>query len=287
MKLKNYFNVLECIYEKLDEILIPSSRNCNNCCICCLNIKGDVFTSVEIEYIYEHVFKGKKNFEEILYETNNNIICPFCDLKNGGCTIYKYRPLLCRRWGPFVDEVYSYMFKCCVYSNDAHIFPPEKKEELPFVRELYSLNELYMKDKSIKKIKVTAGPEKHIKDLQEAMEISVHKAPLLTLTGRSYAKLGDMDKADSYYSKAIEFDPLYDFAWYLKGLNSYGKQDYEHAETELKKAKEINSENVNISSFLIMFYLGKGRHKEAKKEIDFLVKKYPPVLERFPFIGNL
>jgi tetratricopeptide (TPR) repeat protein len=287
MNLKNYFNILEHIYEKLDEILIPASRNCSNCCICCLNIKDDVFTLIETEYIYEHVFKGKKTFEEILYSVSNNIICPFCDLEKGGCTIYNYRPLLCRRWGPFVDEVYSYMFKCCVYSKDVHIFPPEKKKELPFVRELYSLNELYMKNRGMKTMKNPEKTEKDIKDLESAMEISTHKVPLLTLIGRGYAKQGDTDRADCYYSKAVNIDPLYDFAWYLKGLNSYGRQDYEQAEIELTKAKEINPENVNISSFLIMFYIGQNRYFEAKKEIDFLIKRYPPVLERFPFIGEL
>lgn len=270
----------------MDEILIPASRNCNNCSICCLNIKYGVFTLIEVEYIYENVFKGEKTFEEILYSVSNNIICPFCDIKKGGCTIYNYRPLLCRRWGPFVDEVYSYMFKCCVYSKNAHIFPDEKKEYIPFVKELKSLNELYRNKKDVKIAKNPKKTEKDIHDLKDAMEFSIHKAPLLTLTGRGYAKLGDPDTADSYYSKAINIDPDYDFAWYLKGLNSYGRQDYEHAEIELTKAKEINPENVNISSFLIMLYLGSERHNEAKKEINFLIKRYPPIVERFPFIGE-
>ncbi|HPZ07858.1 MAG TPA: YkgJ family cysteine cluster protein [Candidatus Eremiobacteraeota bacterium] len=289
-----YFKALENIYRKLDEILLPAGIDCGKCCICCLNIREDTFTPLEIEYIYKN--SSRKNREDFFYAIRENSICPFCDLTIGRCTIYNFRPLVCRRWGPFVNELYSYISASCVYAKKVHIFPPEKKEEVPFQKEFASLNKIYLENlredekNRIEKMRVLSEEEKDKKDIEDferALKVSFHKAPILTLIGRAYNKLGNSELSAHYYTKAIEIDPFYDFVWYLKGLWSYNKKDFKRAEFELRKALEIYPENITVRAFLIMFYVGLWNYNAARKEIEYLKGIYPFILERYDFLKEL
>jgi len=293
-----YFKKLEFIYNKLDEIIHDASLSCNKCCICCLNLSEDTFTFIEASYIYEHTDNKYCSPEELFYNLRNSKICPFCDLENGKCTIYPFRSFICRRWGVFVEEVSSYIVKPCVYYGHTHIFPFEKRDTLPFTKEFYSLNDSFIKNLSMEEFlrmeKITASSfsqeEKlrmEIDDFTKAIELSFHKAPLLTLIGRAYMSMEDRDEAMNFYQKAIELEPEYDFAYYLQGLNFFGGNEFGKAEIYIKKALSINHHSVNIRAFLVMLYISMKKYEEAQKEIEYLSSFYPHILERYPFLSDI
>jgi len=299
MNTEMYFTKLENLYKKLDECLLPAVKNCGKCCICCLNLKETVFSFLEAEYINKRtgVIFGD-NIGESLKKIRENHICLFCNLTDGKCSIYPFRPFRCRLYGPFAEETTSYLFKNCVYSSGAVIYPPEDKNSLPFFKEFHLLCRDYVnninpeeKDELDKVINSLPEEKERAKNsipvFKDALEISFHRAPLLSLTGRAYATMKDYNKAYFYYEEAIKEDPLYDFTYYLRGLNYYEERKFKEAEEELKKAGAINPENINIPSFLIMLYITLHKYNEARMEIKSLSVKYPFILRRYPFLKDL
>lgn len=91
---KNNIEKLEICYEQVDKILsiIKDCFPCKpGCCFCC---KSDVLiTQFEAIYISKKTGINLKNKK---FSLSNHSDCPF--LKENICSIYKYRPFICRTY---------------------------------------------------------------------------------------------------------------------------------------------------------------------------------------------
>jgi hypothetical protein len=91
---ESLFLKLERIYSLLDDFLafvslyIPCHKGCSSCC----HLKVSVPT-IEAQYIQDKL--GVKNALVLESKHLFGTACPF--LKNESCSIYKYRPYVCRR----------------------------------------------------------------------------------------------------------------------------------------------------------------------------------------------
>lgn len=90
----NNFAKLEAVYKESDKIndFLKPYFSCNRgCCFCC---KYDVLiTKFEAMYIS---LKTGINLRNNSFSFYNNTYCPF--LKNNVCSIYNFRPLICRSY---------------------------------------------------------------------------------------------------------------------------------------------------------------------------------------------
>lgn len=93
---KNIFDALKITYnsiEKVNEFLkpyFPCKKGCSDCC------RYDVLiTTFEAEYIM--INTGKQINRSENYTRNNTSTCPFLD-NNNACSIYNYRPMICRMY---------------------------------------------------------------------------------------------------------------------------------------------------------------------------------------------
>lgn len=103
------YRKLDAIYnesEKINDFLRPYFSCHPGCSYCC---KYDVLiTSFEANYIAKKIGKFLKNDK---FSLKNNTYCPF--LKDKICSIYKYRPLICRTY-----HVYGNPKDCEIDYND-------------------------------------------------------------------------------------------------------------------------------------------------------------------------
>lgn len=93
---KSVFNDLARLYAFMDRLYssfsgeIPCGKGCNHCC----SLKEIAITEIEILYIEKHANKKRlirpRDLEEVSYQP-----CPF--LKEDICSIYPYRPYVCRK----------------------------------------------------------------------------------------------------------------------------------------------------------------------------------------------
>jgi Fe-S-cluster containining protein len=93
---KSVFDALKIAYdgiEKISEFLkpyFPCHKGCSSCC------KYDVLiTTFEAEYIMLNT--GKEINRSEIHTKNNNSACPFLD-NNNYCSIYNFRPMICRMY---------------------------------------------------------------------------------------------------------------------------------------------------------------------------------------------
>ena len=93
-KLKRLYSEMEVIYSYLSKFSICKS-GCDSCCH-----QEIALSELEVEYILKNT-KAKRKKVEIALDTPN-APCPF--LKNHKCSIYAYRPFLCRRHLSIADS---------------------------------------------------------------------------------------------------------------------------------------------------------------------------------------
>ncbi len=91
----NSLTKLRALYDFMDELysfvhqFTPCKKGCNSCCYYEVSI-----SELEIQYI-ENATKIKRLKEPLPTTVFHGTPCPF--LKAGACSIYKYRPFVCRR----------------------------------------------------------------------------------------------------------------------------------------------------------------------------------------------
>lgn len=89
-RLETLYGQMDIIYSFIKQFS-PCKKGCNHCCHYEIAISG-----IEIEYIKRNIkVKGK-------IKPQHSKACPF--LKNGICSIYRYRPFLCRRHLSLTDS---------------------------------------------------------------------------------------------------------------------------------------------------------------------------------------
>lgn len=89
-KLEMLYAEMDVVYGALSNIVI-CKRGCSHCCKYSVNL-----SELEVEFIKK---KGKINKKKLIAGTDN---CPF--LKDNKCSIYAYRPYMCRAYVSVTDS---------------------------------------------------------------------------------------------------------------------------------------------------------------------------------------
>lgn len=113
---ESYFKKLEALYAFLDDLysfigkFIPCRRGCDYCCYIEISI-----SSLEAEYIESNLgIRRNLNYDKKEFFGTP---CPFLD--DSACSIYKYRPYVCRRHHALFDNPKWCQLDLC----DKHTFP--------------------------------------------------------------------------------------------------------------------------------------------------------------------
>ena len=134
----NYIKFLQIVDDDLRKIFdyqkeyLFCKEGCSHCCK-----RGD-FPLSELEFTYlmqgydnlhpEIQCKIKENIENVKNGDRDNYICPF--LINEKCSVYKYRPIVCRAFGVLTEDSKgnpSFPFCTTLGLNFSQIYDKEKK----------------------------------------------------------------------------------------------------------------------------------------------------------------
>jgi len=110
-------------YEKLDQVLLPSGRDCGICGECCKKASMLKVRPLEMENIKRYVQSGPL-IEKFRDFANNSVVkiwnitghCPFQE--GALCSIYPVRPYYCRIYGHY-DYLGESLLEGCVYRGHA------------------------------------------------------------------------------------------------------------------------------------------------------------------------
>lgn len=137
-KFKNYENFLSVVGRDLNKIFefqkeyIHCKQGCSYCCR-----KGDYpISKIEYEYLMEgfdrldNKLKAqiKENIKKTKQENQESYTCPF--LIDNSCSLYNYRPLVCRTFGVLTEDSSgnpSFPFCATKGLNFSEIYDKEKK----------------------------------------------------------------------------------------------------------------------------------------------------------------
>lgn len=124
-------------YEKLDQVLLPSGRDCGLCGECCKKASMLTVRPLEMENIKRYVQDGPR-FKKFCDFAQSSVVkiwsitghCPFQE--GTLCGIYPVRPYCCRVYGHY-DYLGKNLLEGCVYRGHATIY--SRREELPLKEE--------------------------------------------------------------------------------------------------------------------------------------------------------
>ena len=133
LKLEKLYNYTDELYKTLDGIHV-----CQKECAFCCKVPVDI-SELEVEYIENNT---SHNSEEIIV-INKNDYCPFLDQSCGECTIYEYRPLVCRTFYTFDNPSY------CEKLDIPHLVATLEKK--PKLSKMYELLLIITRNNPIKK----------------------------------------------------------------------------------------------------------------------------------------
>lgn len=120
------FNKLDKLFDYANKYYDIHNKHsvCQKGCSHCCKIPIEV-SLIEVEYINKYTNHIIQNIENI----NKNDYCPFLNDKENSCSIYKYRPLVCRTLFTFDNSIYC-------ENNTGHVITSLKhNNELSFMYE--------------------------------------------------------------------------------------------------------------------------------------------------------
>lgn len=115
-KLERLYSFMDDLYAFISRF-IPCRKGCNHCCHIAVSI-----SSLEAEYIGSTL--GIRQTPNLDRKDFFGTPCPF--LKEGVCSIYKYRPFVCRRHVALVDDPKWCQLELC----NKYIFPNIRSTEI-------------------------------------------------------------------------------------------------------------------------------------------------------------
>ncbi|AXX95692.1 YkgJ family cysteine cluster protein [Arcobacter ellisii] len=134
-KLKKLYTYADLVNTSIDEITV-CQKGCSHCC----KIPVDV-SELEIKYIERNTEYKRQNIEKI----NTNDYCPFLNQDKGICSIYQFRPLVCRTFFTFDNPKY------CENKDEKHVvITLEGNQKLSGMYNLLLLNTNNMSKKDIR-----------------------------------------------------------------------------------------------------------------------------------------
>lgn len=92
-----YYELLS--YFKVEKQTYKIEGSCNKCGKCCREIRSLGMKNEKDLKIMQFIFPWYKRFYITKIDENNNIVlsCKYLN-ENGTCSVYKFRPLLCRNY---------------------------------------------------------------------------------------------------------------------------------------------------------------------------------------------
>jgi len=116
----NFFNRLERLLFQLDSHLEAVSLPCVNCIDCCVDLKdSSIFAPLYIDYInYNLSTAPDNNYPLLSWEEGLEVsLCPYLDVINSRCNIYKLRPCTCRIYPVLLFKNPELLYNECVFTS--------------------------------------------------------------------------------------------------------------------------------------------------------------------------
>ncbi len=102
-----------------------------------------------------------------------------------------------------------------------------------------------------------------IDNYHKTLELEDPSAVVFVQIANCYNKLNKHDKAVKYFLKAVDEDPLLDYAWLALTELLMQKEELEKARSYSKKAAEINKDNIEINNRYAEISMKLGFYEEA------------------------
>lgn len=120
-KLKKFFTYVDLINSNIEDFIV-----CQKGCAFCCKIPVQI-SELEVKYIERNTKYKRQDIKDI----NVNEYCPFLDKTKGICSIYEFRPLVCRTFFTFDNPSY------CEEGKKKHIV--SSLDTNPHIVSLYAL----------------------------------------------------------------------------------------------------------------------------------------------------
>ena len=223
---KAYFYELEQLYLKLDEYISHSSRDCGPCIDCCINVSDSfMFFPLQIDYINYKLQKDNNKCYPLLNweEAYELAFCPYINITEKKCNIYKYRPAICRTYPRFLIGDTSSLYHKCIFfesfdfSNLDSTIPYLKETEL-ITQEISNLNIQYVMGHSKKRLDIYRNiienppslekkSKNDIKIYKKALKINPASISIRYNLTKSYFKAGETNLALEEIESLLKMDP--------------------------------------------------------------------------------
>jgi tetratricopeptide (TPR) repeat protein len=117
-------------------------------------------------------------------------------------------------------------------------------------------------------------------DVLEREKDKDRAAELYVWRGMAWYKKKDYNEAIANYNKVIEFNPVFEFAFYNRGLAWFAKKEYDKAIADYTKIIKLNSKNADT------YYNNRGNAWKAKNEYDKAIDDYTEAIKINPTYEN-
>ncbi len=286
-----YFDKLDKLHNKLNTYIYPVSQDCGPCINCCINIsESHLFVPIYIDYINYNL--GENNSYVKTWEEGIEIpLCPYIDLADKKCAIYKWRPLSCRLYPMILERSENSMYYRCVFfdlyekdfSDMESLLPPGYKHEIDkIIREISKLNVQYIREFDEARLeqykKAYETPDSKEVRLLKALNIyreTLNKFPesvcLKTRIARIHMELKDYNNALIMLEHILEIDKNECMAKILKAKIYLIMNRTSDAISEIKEVININSSITQAYYMLGVLYLLDEKPGEALEAFQSLL----------------
>jgi len=306
---KYYFDKLDTLHNELNNYIFPVSRDCGACINCCINIsESHLFIPLYIDYINYN--RGDEHSSVKTWEDGIEIpLCPYIDLTDKKCAIYKWRPLACRLYPMMLERSENSMYYRCVfydlyekdYSDLESLLPAGYKNKINrIVREISKLNIQYLKEfdrrriEDYKKIYENPVPKKErllnaLCIYREALNKHSQSICLQTQIAKIYMELKDYKSALNMLENILETDKKECIAKILKAKIYLILNRTSDSISEIKEVIKINKSITQAYYMLGVLCLLDEKYEESSEAFQLLVNINPLARYRYKdlikFIG--
>ncbi|HPZ06932.1 MAG TPA: YkgJ family cysteine cluster protein [Candidatus Eremiobacteraeota bacterium] len=267
-----YFDKLEKLHSSLDEYLLPLYKDCGDCINCCVDIRDAyLFVPIYVDYIN---YNFADLYPSISWEEGLSLtLCPYLDVREKKCGIYKARPLSCRLYPMMLERGENSMYYGCIFYNlyeidnsdiESLVSYEDKRHIDCITREISKLNITYLQEFSSERL------EKY----KKVFSRSIPAEDVLTLAIKSYKKALTIDPSEN----SIRFQ-----------LASIYKErgEYELSLSEVEKILNFDKTEARAKILRAKIYSKLDRLPEAIEELKQVIGTYPYINHVYYLLGML
>lgn len=300
---KTYFDQLEILYDKLDNFISHSSKDCGACVDCCINIsEGFIFFPLQVDYINSKLQEENKDYKPMTWEEGVSVtLCPFINFKDKKCMAHNYRSSQCRSYPRLLIKSDSSLYNKCVFYEDYD--RTDFDSTVPYIEEIAKLNDeiaelnvKYMKEHDNERLKrykeflakTLSSPEKLLFDIETYKKtLELIKDPSINYhLAKFYMKAEDYQTALNEIELILKINPSECRARIVRAKIYDKLNRLEEAVEELKEVLKMEPKNSQSNFMLGIFYLIQGKYDDAYRQFQILLEHNPGAKTKYIELEN-